>query len=74
MLSFNYPKPRVVSYEKIVFMSISFLWFLKFQPSALNSVVFHPATSIDTLPSSFIDSNVSPRSTQRKDEELGYIL
>jgi hypothetical protein len=74
MLSFNYPKPRVVSYEKTMFMSTSFLWFFRFQPSASNSAVFHLATSIDTLPSSFINSDVNPRSTQQKDEELGYVL
>jgi hypothetical protein len=28
----------------------------------------------DTLPSSLIDSNASPRLTQRKNEELGYAL
>jgi hypothetical protein len=45
MLSLDYPKPPVVAYEKTMPLSIFSLWFLRFQPFALNLVVIHLVTS-----------------------------
>jgi uncharacterized membrane protein len=44
MLSHDYSKPLIVSYEEIMLLSISSLLFPKSQPFALNSTVFHPMT------------------------------
>ncbi len=44
MFSPDYPKPHVVSYEKIMFLSTFTLWFPRFQPSALNLAILPFAT------------------------------
>jgi hypothetical protein len=46
MLSHDYLKHMVVSYEETMFLFISSLWFPRFQPSFLNFAVFHLATLI----------------------------
>jgi len=43
MLSPEYPKPHVVSYEETMLLSTSFLWFPIFRPSTLNFAIHHPA-------------------------------
>jgi hypothetical protein len=44
MLSHDYPKLHVASYEETMPLSTSSLWFSKFQPFALHLTIFHPAT------------------------------